>query len=104
MAKSYVKHYPKAVIVVSHDRMFLDNVVDIVYEIEYLEAYRYTGNYTAYIKAKRNDTMRQNKDYANQQKEIKHLEELIERFRYKATKAKFVQSKIKYLERMTVSW
>ncbi len=98
----YVKHYPKAVIVVSHDRMFLDNVVDIVYEIEYLEAYRYTGNYTAYIKAKRNDTMRQNKDYANQQKEIKHLEELIERFRYKATKAKFVQSKIKYLERMTV--
>lgn len=100
--ESYVKHYPQAVIVVSHDRMFLDNVSDIVYEIEYLTGYRYTGNYSAFVNAKRNDIARQNKEYADQQKEIKHFEELIERFRYKATKAKFVQSKIKYLERMTV--
>jgi len=100
--ESYVKHYPKAVIVVSHDRMFLDKVVDIVYEIENLTVYRYSGNYSDFVNAKRNDIMRQNKEYVNQQKEIKHLEELIEKFRYKATKAKFAQSKIKYLERMTV--
>lgn len=100
--ENYIKHYPKAVIVVSHDRMFLDKVADIVYEIENLTAYRYSGNYSAFVNAKKNDMMRQNKEYMNQQKEIKHLEELIERFRYKATKAKFAQSKIKYLERMTV--
>ena len=100
--ESYVKHYPKAVIVVSHDRMFLDKVVDIVYEIENLTAYRYAGNYSDFVKVKRNNIVRQNKEYMNQQKEIKHLEALIERFRYKATKAKFIQSKIKYLERMNV--
>lgn len=100
--EKYVKQYPKAVIVVSHDRMFLDHVSNIVYEIENLKAYRYSGNYSAFINAKKNNLIRQNKEYANQQKEIKHLEELIARFRYKATKAKFVQSKIKYLERMTV--
>lgn len=100
--ENYIKRYPKAVIVVSHDRMFLDNVVDIVYEIENLTAYRYSGNYSDFVNAKRNDILRRNKEYADQQKEIKRLEELIEKFRYKATKAKFAQSKIKYLERMTV--
>ncbi|QHQ61544.1 ATP-binding cassette domain-containing protein [Anaerocolumna sedimenticola] len=100
--EGYVKHYPKAVIVVSHDRMFLDNVVDIVYEIENRTALRYSGNYSYFVNTKRDDIIRQNKEYANQQKEIKRLEELIEKFRYKVNKAKFAQSKIKYLERMTV--
>lgn len=100
--EKYLKHYAKAVIVVSHDRMFLDDVADCVYEIENLMAYRYTGNYTDFVNKKRDDIIRQNKEHDDQQKEIRKLEELIQRFRYKATKARFVQSKIKYLERMTV--
>ncbi|HEX3078170.1 MAG TPA: ABC-F type ribosomal protection protein [Lachnospiraceae bacterium] len=100
--EGYVKQYPKAVVMVSHDRMFLDHVVNTVYEIENRKAYRYVGNYSDFVVTKRNDILRQNKEYAIQQKEIKHLEELIEKFRYKENKAKFAQSKIKYLERMTV--
>lgn len=100
--EGYIKYYPKAVVAVSHDRMFLDNIADVVYEIEHRTIYRYKGNYSDFVTAKRNDILRQNKEYANQQKEIRHLEELIEKFRYKVNKAKFAQSKIKYLERMTV--
>ncbi len=100
--ENYIKYYPRAVVAVSHDRMFLDHITDIVYEIENYTAYRYTGNYSNYVNTKRNDIIRQNKEYMNQQKEVKHLEELIEKFRYKVNKAKFAQSKINYLERMTV--
>lgn len=98
--EGYIKTYPKAVIEVSHDRMFLDRTAAIVYEIEHKTAYKYVGNYTNFIAEKRNNISNQNQKYTDQQKEIKRLEELIERFRYKATKARLVQSKIKYLERM----
>lgn len=54
--EGYLKSYPKAVVVVSHDRMFLDNVVDVVYEIEYGTARRYPGNYTNFIARKRKTT------------------------------------------------
>lgn len=50
--ENYIKHYPFAVILVSHDRMFLDNVVDEIVEIEFGKSMRYVGNYTHYIKAK----------------------------------------------------
>lgn len=98
--EGYVKRYPKAVVMVSHDRTFLDNVVDVVYEIEYGIMRKYPGNYSHYVEAKKSDVERAKSAYARQQKEIQHLEELIEKFRYKATKAKFAQSKIKYLDRM----
>lgn len=98
--EGYVKRYPKMVVMVSHDRTFLDNVVDIVYEIEYGVMRKYPGNYTHYVEAKKSDVERQKSAYARQQKEIKDLEAVIEKFRYKATKAKMAQSKIKYLERM----
>lgn len=98
--EGYVKRYPKIVIMVSHDRTFLDNVVDIVYEIEYSVMRKYPGNYTNYVTLKKNDVERQKSAYARQQKEIKDLEMLIEKFRYKVNKAKFAQSKIKYLDRM----
>lgn len=98
--EGYVKRYPKAVVVVSHDRMFLDDVVDVVYEIEYGVMRRYPGNYTNYVNTKKQDIEQQKSAYARQQKEIQKVEELIEKFRYKASKAAFAQSKIKYLDRM----
>lgn len=98
--EGYVKRYPKAVVVVSHDRMFLDDVTDVVYELEYGVMRRYPGNYTNYQKVKETDVERTKSAYARQQKDIQRLEELIEKFRYKKNKAAFAQSKIKYLDRM----
>lgn len=98
--EGYVKRYPKAVVLVSHDRTFLDHVVDVIYEIEYGVMRRYAGNYTKYLEIKKSDIERQKSAYVRQQKEIERLEELIEKFRYKRSKAAFAQSKIKYLDRM----
>ena len=100
--QGYVKRYPKAVVVVSHDRMFLDDVCDVVYELEYGTMRRYVGNYTNYVNVKKQDVEQQRSAYIRQQKEIKRMEELIEKFRYKKNKAAFAQSKIKDLERMDV--
>ena len=100
--QGYVKRYPKAVVVVSHDRMFLDDVCDVVYELEYGTMRRYVGNYTNYVQVKKQDVEQQRSAYIRHQKEIKRMEELIEKFRYKKNKAAFAQSKIKYLERMDV--
>lgn len=98
--EGYVRNYPKAVVIVSHDRMFLDHVVSVVYDMECGRMKRYSGNYSAYVELKKNDMERQQAAYERQQKEIERLETLIEKFRYKATKASFAQSKIKYLDRM----
>lgn len=100
--QGYVKRYPKAVVVVSHDRMFLDDVCEVVYELEYGVMRRYVGNYTNYVNVKKQDVEQQRSAYVRQQKEIKRMEELIEKFRYKKNKAAFAQSKIKYLERMDI--
>ncbi len=98
--EGYVARYPKAVVLVSHDRTFLDHVCDVVYEIEFGIMRRYPGNYTHYVETKKQDIEIQKSAYARQQKEIARMEELIEKFRYKKNKAAFAQSKIKYLERM----
>ena len=98
--EGYLKKYPKAVVLVSHDRMFLDDVVDVVYEIEYGQMKKYVGNYTNYVNQKKADMIQQQKLYNIQQKEIERIETLIEKFRYKKNKAAFAQSKIKYLDRM----
>ncbi len=98
--ENYIRNYPKAVVVVSHDRMFLDRVVNVVYELEYTKMKRYVGNYSSYVIQKKNDIERIEQAYKRQQKDIERLEELIEKFRYKKNKAKFAQSKIKYLDRM----
>lgn len=98
--EGYIKRYPKAVVMVSHDRTFLDNVVDVVYEIEYGVMRKYTGNYTNYVNVKKSDVERNKSAYIRQQKEIANLESVIEKFRYKASKAKMAQSKIKYLDRI----
>lgn len=98
--ESYLKNYPKAVVIVSHDRMFLNKIVDKVYEIEYGTIIEYSGNYDFFEKQKRVNYERQLKDYEFQQKEIKRLTAIVDRFRYKATKAKMAQSKLKQIERM----
>ncbi len=100
--EEYIASYKKAVVIVSHDRMFLDKTVNIVYEIEYGKTYKYDGNYSSFVEQKKLVRERQEKEYEAQQKEIARLNELIERFRYKATKAAMVQSKIIQLEKMEI--
>jgi ATP-binding cassette subfamily F protein 3 len=98
--ENYLGKYKKAMVIVSHDRTFLDRSVNVVYELEYGGIKRYAGNYSGFVEQKKNDLIRQEAAYRRQQKDIKRLEELIEKFRYKKNKAAFAQSKIKYLERM----
>ena len=98
--EDYIKNYKKAVVVVSHDRMFLDNTVNEVYEIERGKTTRYVGNYTDFTKAKKERRAMQAKAYSAQQKEIERITATAERFRYKATKAAMAQSKLKMVERM----
>ena len=98
--ENYLAKYKKAMIIVSHDRTFLDKTVNVVFELEYGNIKRYAGNYSSFVEQKRNDFIHQEAAFKRQQKDIKRLEELIEKFRYKKNKAAFAQSKIKYLERM----
>ncbi len=98
--ESYLKNYPKAVVIVSHDRMFINRIVDKIYEIEYGTMTSYTGNYDYFEKQKRINYEKQLKDFEYQQKEIKRLTDLVDRFRYKASKAKMAQAKLKQIERM----
>ena len=100
--ENYLKNYPKAVVIVSHDRMFLDRIVNKVYEIEYGKLTEYTGNYSEFEKQKRNNYEKQLKDYEYQQAEIKRLKAIADRFRYKPTKAKMALSKLKKIEQMVI--
>lgn len=98
--EQYLKNYPKACIIVSHDRMFLDRIVNKVYEIEYGTITKYSGDYTYFENKKKENYLKQLKDYEYQQKEIKRLNDIANRFRYKPTKAKMAMSKLKQIERM----
>lgn len=100
--EGYLKSYPKAVVVVSHDRMFLDNVVDVVYEIEYGTARRYPGNYTNFIARKKENYDKQMKDHIAQQKEIERLQRMVTRFKGKPTKTSMAQSKQKAIDRIVI--
>ena len=98
--EKYVQSYENAVIVVSHDREFLDNVCNTMVEVSGQKLNYYSGNYTYYLeeKALRNEIQRG--AYENQQAKIRQTERFIERFKAKATKAKQAQSRAKMLERM----
>ena len=98
--ENYLKEYKNNIILVSHDRMFLDSICNIIYLIEYGTTKKYVGNYTSYIKQREEDYIKALKDYNRQKKEIKRLEELVDRFRYKPTKAKMAMSKLKQIEKM----
>lgn len=98
--EGYLRNYDRAVVMVSHDRFFLDRTAQIVYELEDRKLTKYPGNYTAYREKKRKDYELQKKAYIRQQEEIARQEELIRRFKNKPAKASFARSRKKMLERM----
>ncbi len=98
--EGYLKEYDKAVVIVSHDRMFLDRIIDVTYEIEYHRIKRYPGNYSAFMKRKEEDLIKQEKDYEEQQKEIARLTEWIEKWKNTPTKVAATRSKRMAIEHM----
>ncbi|WP_421976538.1 ABC-F family ATP-binding cassette domain-containing protein [Roseivirga seohaensis] len=98
--ENYLKTYEGAVIVVSHDRSFIDNVATSIVEVANQKLTQYSGNYSFYMKEKQMREEIQKNAFENQQQQIKQTEQFIERFRSKATKARQVQSRVKSLERM----
>ena len=86
--ENYLKNYKNSILLVSHDRMFLDNICNVIYSIEFGELKRYQGNYTNYIKQREEEYNKNMKDYIYQQKEIKRLTDLINKFKYTKTKKK----------------
>ena len=96
----WIKRYPGTMLLISHDREFLDETVD---QIAYLHRQRielYTGNYSAFERIKAERLAEQQSNYEKQQREIRHMQDFVRRFRAKATKARQAQSRIKALERM----
>lgn len=100
--EDYITNYKKSVVIVSHDRAFLDNTINTVYEIEHKKLTKYVGNYSKFLKTKSEKYESDLKHYEAQQREIADINAFIERFRYKATKANAVQSRIKQLEKMKI--
>ena len=98
--EEYLRAYEGAVMIVSHDRRFLDNMTSKTYELSLGTLSEYPGNFGFYVVAKEERKEQQRAAFRNQQQQIKQTEQFIERFRYKATKARQVQSRIKQLEKM----
>lgn len=98
--ENYLRNYEGAVIVVSHDRTFLDNVITKTVDVTNQQLITYEGNYSFYLEEKELRQQIQQNAYENQQQKIRQTERFIERFRSKATKARQVQSRIKSLDRM----
>lgn len=98
--EGYLKNYDRAVVIVSHDRMFLDRVIDVTYEIEYHRIKRYPGNYSAFMKQKAEALVKQEKDYEEQQKEIKRLTDWIEKWKNTPSKVAATRSKRMVIEHM----
>ena len=98
--EDYLRNYDGAVIIVSHDRVFLDNVVTKTVDVTMQQLITYEGNYSFYLQEKELRQGIQQNAYENQQQKIRQTERFIERFRAKATKSRQVQSRIKALDRM----
>ncbi len=98
--EDYLRNYPYAYVVISHDRYFLDVTVEKTLEIWNRGVHFYSGNYEKYLREKQQRKQSLESAYRNQRERIEQLEAFINRFRYQATKAKQVQSRIKELERM----
>ena len=98
--EDFLKSSPSAVLMVSHDRAFIDNVCNRTIEITLGRIYDYNVNYSKFVELRKERHEQQVRAYQNQQKMIQDTEEFIERFRYKATKAVQVQSRIKQLEKL----
>jgi ATP-binding cassette subfamily F protein 3 len=98
--EQYLTNYPFAFVLISHDRYFLDVTVDKIVEIWNRSVHFYSGNYEKYLQQKQERTDQLEAAYRNQRERIEQLEAFINRFRYQATKAKQVQSRIKELEKI----
>jgi len=98
--ENYLQNYNGAVVLVSHDRNFLDNITKKTYEISLGNVTEYGGNYSFYVTEKEVRKEMLESRFENQQKYLKQQEKFIERFRYKATKARAVQSRIKLIEKL----
>lgn len=98
--ENYLHDYEGAVLIVSHDRYFLDKIVDKIAELEHQELTLYTGNYSDYLIEKEERQELQRNAFKNQERYIKEQERFIERFRAKASKASAVQSRVKALEKL----
>lgn len=100
--EKYILNYENAVVVVSHDREFLDNVCNTTVEVTGAKLVSYSGNYSFYVEEKALRSEIQKGAYENQQAQIRQTERFIERFKAKATKARQVQSRVKALNRMDI--
>ena len=98
--QNYLMYYPGAILMISHDRAFLNELVDNIFEIRGKQVHRYRGNYDAFLEQKQQRQEIQLAAYKNQQAEIQKLQEFADRFRAKASKASQAQSKLKQIERM----
>lgn len=98
--QNYLKTYSGAVLLISHDRQFMDEIIETVFEISEKKLHEWKGNYTAYLEQREAAYERQMAAYKNQQKEIADLREFYERFRQVASKASQAMSKLKQIERM----
>src|SRR5437016_8394366 len=98
--EDWLSRYPGTLLLITHDRYFLDGVVDTVVHIDAGKLRSYAGNYTQFEAQRAQHLAQQQAAYAKQQRQIEHLQRFVDRFRAKATKAKQAQSRIKALERM----
>ncbi len=98
--RKYLKNYPGAILMISHDRDFMDELTETVYDIDESELVRYTGNYSSFLEQKDLRYEQQLAAYRKQQREIAHIEAFVDRFRSVASKASLVQSRVKQLEKM----
>jgi len=98
--QEYLKTYSGAILLISHDRQFMDEIVETVYEINETRLISYTGNYSDFLRQREANYEQQMAAYNNQQKEIRALQEFYERFRQVASKASQAMSKLKQIERM----
>ena len=97
--ENYLQNYSGAVVMVSHDRYFIDETAEIVYELTDKKLVRYVGNYTQFRQQKLKNLAIWKKQYEQQQEELERLNQLIERFKHKPKKAAFARSKKKLIER-----
>jgi ATP-binding cassette subfamily F protein 3 len=98
----WLKRYEGILLVISHDRDFLDEICTRIAQIEHLTINIFTGNYSQFEAQRAEQLAQQQSMYSRQQKEIKHIQGYVDRFRYKASKARQAQSRLKMLERMTL--
>lgn len=98
--EDWLKRYAGTLILISHDRDFLDQLVDIIAHVEHQKIHRYTGSYSDFERQRAERVALQQAQYAKQQRQIAHMQSFIDRFRAKATKARQAQARIKALDRM----